>query len=106
MRVLELLHMDLSGPPSHANLGGKKYYLLIVNDYSRYTWVYFFKHKHENQQTIKDFTNEVQHQYGQDILIIQSDNGIEFKNCTLNDFLSPSTKWCSRAEEPDSHGYG
>ena len=42
-RILELLHVDLFGPPSHASLGGKKYCLVIVDDYSRYTWVYFFK---------------------------------------------------------------
>jgi hypothetical protein len=48
----------------------------------------FSSTKYETQQTIKDFTNEVQRQYGQDILMIQSDNGTEFKNYTLNDFLS------------------
>jgi hypothetical protein len=80
--------MDLFGPPTHASLGGKKYCLVIVDDYSRYTWVYFFKHKYETQQTVKDFTNEVQRQYSQDILMIQSDNGAEFKNYTLNEFLS------------------
>jgi hypothetical protein len=62
--------MDLFGPRSHASLGGKKYCLVIVDDYSRYTWVYFVMYKHETQQTIKDFTNEVQRQYGQDILMI------------------------------------
>jgi hypothetical protein len=51
-RVLELLHTDLFGPTYHASLGGKKYYLVIVDDYSRYTWVYFFKHKYETQQTV------------------------------------------------------
>jgi transposase InsO family protein len=87
-RVLELLLMDLFGPPTYASLGGKKYCLVIIDDYSRYTWVFFLAHKSETQQTVKDFTNEVQHQYGQDILMIQSDNGTEFKNYTLNDFLS------------------
>jgi hypothetical protein len=87
-RVLEILHMDLFGPPTYASLGGKKYCLVIVDDYSRYTWVFFLAHKSETQQTVKDFTNEVQRQYGQDILMIQSDNGTEFKNYTLNDFLS------------------
>jgi hypothetical protein len=37
-RILGLLHVDLFGPPSHASLGGKKYCLVIVDDYSKYTW--------------------------------------------------------------------
>jgi hypothetical protein len=69
-RVLEIFHMDLFGPPTLASLGGKKYCLVIVDDYSRYTLVYFVKYKHETQPTIKDFNNEVQRQYGQDILMI------------------------------------
>jgi hypothetical protein len=87
-RVIELLHMDLFGPPTYASLGAKKYCLVIVDDYSRYTWVFFLAHKSETQQTVKDFTNEVQRQYGHNILMIRSDNGTEFKNYTLNDFLS------------------
>ena len=87
-RILELLHVDLFGPPSHASLGGKKYCLVIVDDYSRYCWVYFFKTKDETQQTFIDFANEVQRQHNLSILAIRSDNGSEFKNYTLNDFLS------------------
>jgi hypothetical protein len=51
-RILDLLHVDIFGPPSHASLGGKKYRLVIVDDYSRYTWVYFFEYKSETQQTV------------------------------------------------------
>ena len=40
-RPLELLHMDLFGPPCFDSLGGRKYCLVIVDDYSRYTWAYF-----------------------------------------------------------------
>jgi transposase InsO family protein len=87
-RILELLHMDLFGPPSHESLGGKKYCLVIVDDYSRYTWVYFFKLKSETQQTVIDFTNQVQRQHDKTILAIRSDNGTEFKNYTLSEFLS------------------
>jgi transposase InsO family protein len=118
-RILELLHVDLFGPPSHASLGGKKYCLVIIDDYSRYTWVYFFEYKSETQQNVIDIAKEVERQYGKNILVIRSDNGSEFKNYTLNDFISeegirhqysagihPSTKWCSREEEPDSYGYG
>jgi hypothetical protein len=49
-RILELLYVDLFGPPSHASLGGKKYCLVIVDDYSRYTWVYFFAYKSETHK--------------------------------------------------------
>ena len=85
---MQLLHVDLFGPPSHASLGGKKYCLVIVDDYSRYTWVYFFKHKSETQQNFIDFAKEVQRQHKLPIMAIRSDNGSEFKNYTLNDFLS------------------
>jgi transposase InsO family protein len=87
-RVLELIPMDLFGPSTHGSIGGKKYCLVIIDDYSRYPWVIFFKHKNETQQTIQDFTNEMQRQYGENILMIRSDNDTEFKNYTLNDFLS------------------
>ena len=87
-RCLELLHMDLFGPPSHDSLGGKKYCLVIVDDFSRYTWVFFFKYKSETQQTVIDFANEVQRKHNATILSIRSDNGTEFKNYTLDEFLS------------------
>jgi hypothetical protein len=87
-KILELLHVDLFGPPSHASLGGNFFSLVIVDDFSRYSWVYFFKLKSETQKTFIDFINMVQRQYNLPVLIIRSDNGTEFKNYTLNDFLS------------------
>ena len=87
-RILELLHVDLFGPIPEISLGGKKYCLVIVDDYSRYTWVYFFKTKDETQQVFIDFSKEVQRQHDLPILVIRSDNGSEFKNYTLNDFVS------------------
>ncbi|KAK1629475.1 hypothetical protein QYE76_003790 [Lolium multiflorum] len=87
-RILELLHVDLFGPVTHASLGAKKHCLVIVDDYSRYTWVYFLKTKDETQQIFIDFATEVQRQHNLLIMAIRSDNGSEFKNYTLNDFLS------------------
>jgi hypothetical protein len=40
-RSLELLHMDLFGPIAYISIGGSKYCLVIVDDYSRFTWVFF-----------------------------------------------------------------
>ena len=44
-KPLELLHLDLFGPTQITSLGGKRYYLVVVDDYSRYTWVIFLTHK-------------------------------------------------------------
>jgi hypothetical protein len=44
-RPLELLHMDLIGPTQTDNIGGKKYIIIIVNDYSRYIWVILLRDK-------------------------------------------------------------
>jgi transposase InsO family protein len=40
-RPLVLLHMDLFGSIAYISIGGSKYYLVIVDDYSRFTWVFF-----------------------------------------------------------------
>jgi hypothetical protein len=40
-RPLELLHMDLFGPVAYLSIGGSKYVLVIVDDFSRFTWVFF-----------------------------------------------------------------
>ncbi|GJR28638.1 MAK10-like protein [Tanacetum coccineum] len=57
---LELLHMDLCGPVRVESINGKKYILVIVDDYSRYTWVYFLRTKDEAPDMIIDFINQVQ----------------------------------------------
>ena len=46
-RCLELLHVDLMGPTRTKSLGGKRYIMVIVNDFSRYTWIEFLREKLE-----------------------------------------------------------
>ena len=48
---LELVHTDLCGPMSEDSLGGSKYFMLIVDDYSRFMWVYFLTRKSETLST-------------------------------------------------------
>ncbi|GJQ95914.1 integrase, catalytic region, zinc finger, CCHC-type containing protein [Tanacetum coccineum] len=52
---LELLYMDLCGPIRVASINGKKYIIVIVDDYSQYTWVYFLHSKDETPKIIKKF---------------------------------------------------
>ncbi|GJR58601.1 retrovirus-related pol polyprotein from transposon TNT 1-94 [Tanacetum coccineum] len=77
---LELLHMDLCGPMRVASINGKKYILVIVDDYSQYTWVYFLRTKDEAPNMIIDFINQVQRNLKAQILTIRTDNGTAFKN--------------------------
>ncbi|GKB22357.1 retrovirus-related pol polyprotein from transposon TNT 1-94 [Tanacetum coccineum] len=80
---LELLHMDLCGPMRVALINGKKYILVIVDDFSRYTWVYFLHSKDETPKIIKKFISQAQLNYKAKVCKIRTDNGTEFKNATL-----------------------
>nr|GEX46587.1 hypothetical protein [Tanacetum cinerariifolium] len=56
---LHLLHMDLCGPMRIANINGKRYVLVIVDDYSRYTWVHFIRSKDEAPEVIIKFLKRI-----------------------------------------------
>ncbi|GKC46718.1 copia protein [Tanacetum coccineum] len=75
--------MDLCGPIRVESINGKKYILVIVDDYSRYTWVYFLRTKDETLEMIKKFISQVQLNFTVKIQKTQTDNGTEFKNATL-----------------------
>jgi hypothetical protein len=86
-RPLELLHMDLFGLIAYISIGGSKYYLVIVDDYSRFTWVLFLQEKSQTQETLKGFLRRAQNEFGLRIKKIRSDNGTEFKNSQIEGFL-------------------
>ncbi|KAI3729553.1 hypothetical protein L6452_18214 [Arctium lappa] len=83
---LQLLHMDLFGPTNVMSIGKKSYCLVIVDDYSRFTWVYFLRTKDETSGLIKSFILRIENQTNQKEKVIRSDNGTEFKNLDLNTF--------------------
>ena len=62
-RVLEFLHMDLFGPTTYKSLGGNLYCLMIVDDYSRYTWVFFFHDKTKVATCFKKFAKRAQNEF-------------------------------------------
>src|SRR5438105_1722314 len=86
-RPLELLHMDLFGPVAYISIGGNKYGFVIVDDYSRFTWVFFLQDKSEVQETFKKFARRAQNEFEVKIKRIRSDNGSEFKNTSIEKFL-------------------
>ncbi|KAJ9537952.1 hypothetical protein OSB04_030685 [Centaurea solstitialis] len=81
-----LLHMDLFGPTNVMSIGKKSYCLVIVDDYSRFTWVFFLRTKDETSGLIKPFVIRVENKTNLKVKVIRSDNGTEFKNADLNSF--------------------
>jgi transposase InsO family protein len=86
-RPLKLFHMDLFDPISYVSIGGNKYGLAIVDDFSRYTWVYFLQDKSEAQRIIKKFIRRAQNGFELKIKNIRSDNGSEFRNLNVEEYL-------------------
>jgi transposase InsO family protein len=85
-RPLELLHMDLFGPTTYASVGGNLYCLVIVDDFSRYTWVFFLHDKSEVASIFKNFSKKVQNEFDWKIKKIRSDNGKEFDNTNIHEY--------------------
>ncbi|GJT34315.1 retrovirus-related pol polyprotein from transposon TNT 1-94 [Tanacetum coccineum] len=77
---LYLLHMDLCGPMRVASVNGKKYILVIVDDYSRFTWVKFLRSKDEAPDFIIKFLKMIQVPLKVTVQRIKTDNGNEFEN--------------------------
>ena len=86
-RPLELLHMDIFGPVAYISIGGNKYGFVIVDDYSRFTWVFFLREKSEVQGIFKKFAKRAQNEFDVKIKRVRSDNGTEFKNTNIEEFL-------------------
>ncbi|GJV25670.1 retrovirus-related pol polyprotein from transposon TNT 1-94 [Tanacetum coccineum] len=84
---LNLLHMDLCGPMRVASINGKKYILVIVDDYSRYTWTLFLCSKDETAEVLKDFLTMIQRNLQAPVISVRTDRGTEFLNKTLNAFF-------------------
>jgi transposase InsO family protein len=86
-KPLELLHIDLFGSIAYISIDGSKYCLVIVDDYSRFTWVFFLQEKFETQETLKRFLRRAQNEFELRIKKIRSDNGTKFKNSQIEGFL-------------------
>ncbi|GKF21451.1 integrase, catalytic region, zinc finger, CCHC-type containing protein, partial [Tanacetum coccineum] len=85
---LHLLHMDLYGPMRVESINRKRYVLLIVDDYSLYTWVHFLRSKDEAPEVIKTFLKKIQVLRQAPVIIIRTGNGTEFTNHVLKAYFN------------------
>lgn len=75
----ELVHCDLWGPCSVPAYDGSKYFLTIVDDFTRSTWLYLLPNKAATRTHIESFANMIENQFNLTIKILRSDNGKEFQ---------------------------
>lgn len=86
-RLLEIIHGDVCGPMEVMSIGGSKYFLLLVDDFSRMSFVYFIKSKSDVFQFFKQFKTSVEKQLGRKIKMFRSDQGGEFCGNQFESFL-------------------
>ncbi|GJX97266.1 putative ribonuclease H-like domain-containing protein [Tanacetum coccineum] len=83
---LHLLHMDLFGPTFVKSLKKKMYCLVVTDDYSRFTWVFFLATKDETSGILKSFITGIENLVDHKVKVIRCDNETEFKNREMNQF--------------------
>ena len=81
------VHCDIWGPSSTTSLTGAKWYLIIVDDFTRLTWVYLFKSKGEASYAVENYFNMIKRQFGISIKQFRLDNAREFFNYHLSTFF-------------------
>nr|ABA98303.2 retrotransposon protein, putative, unclassified [Oryza sativa Japonica Group] len=84
----QLLHMDTVGPARVQSVGGKWYALVIVDDFSRYSWVFFMATKDEAFQHFRGLFLRLELEFPGSLKRIRSDNGGEFKNASFEQFCN------------------
>ncbi|KAH9704464.1 Integrase catalytic domain-containing protein [Citrus sinensis] len=87
-KIIGIGNVDLFGPSRYASLSGKFYAFVIVDDYSRYTWVLFLANKDDAIDAFRIFCKKVQNEKGYSITCIRSDHGGEFENHAFENFCN------------------
>nr|GEY99604.1 putative ribonuclease H-like domain-containing protein [Tanacetum cinerariifolium] len=93
-KPLYTLNMDLFGPTSVSSLNHKWYYLVVTDDFSRFTWTFFLKTKDETSGILRNFITEIENLKDLKVKIIRCDNEGEFKNKEMHEFCT--RKWIKR----------
>ncbi|KAL5762227.1 hypothetical protein ACOSP7_018491 [Xanthoceras sorbifolium] len=93
----DLIHSDIWGPSPTTTVGGSKYFVIFVDDYSRYTWLYLLHSRSELSKTYFDFANMIKTQFSKTIKIFRTDNAMEYKDASFLNFLHQNGTICHRS---------
>ncbi|KAL4019197.1 hypothetical protein IC575_022842 [Cucumis melo] len=83
-----LIHSDIWGPAPCPTVNGYRYFVLFIDDYSRFTWIYFLRNRSSLYQIYVDFANMIQTQFSSKIKILRTDNAMEYKDSRFLSFLA------------------
>lgn len=86
--AFDLVHLDIWGPYKANTKGTCRYFFTLVDDHTRYTWVYLLSNKSDTLHTLKTFHNYVHNHFHTSIKSIRSDNGLEFDNALCKQFCA------------------
>ena len=105
-RPLELLHVDLIGPTRIESVGGKRYIMVVVDDFSRYSWVEFLRERSEACDKMKRLCKRLQNENEVPIVKIRSDHGKEFEYAKFEAFCNEHSikKEFSAPKTPQQNG--
>ncbi|GJY70807.1 putative ribonuclease H-like domain-containing protein [Tanacetum coccineum] len=103
---LHTLHMDLFGPTSVKSINHASYCLVITDDCTRFSWVFFLASKDETSGILQTFIRQIENQLSHRVKIIRSDNGTEFKNRDMLEFCGNKgiKQEYSNARTPQQNG--
>ncbi|KAL8124561.1 hypothetical protein AgCh_012279 [Apium graveolens] len=85
-----MLHLDLFGPVYIMSINKKRHTIVIVDDFTRYTWVYFLHRKDESPEILLDYVRQIENGSNFKVIILRSDNGTEFKNSKVEEVYTHS----------------
>ncbi|KAH9704469.1 hypothetical protein KPL70_011474 [Citrus sinensis] len=88
-QTLDYIHSDLWGPSQVPSLGGARYFVSFIDDYSRKVWIYVLKHKSEALGKFKEWVTLIENQTGKKIKRLRIDNGLEYCSKEFEDFCKP-----------------
>uniref|UniRef100_A0A2N9FBP6 Integrase catalytic domain-containing protein n=1 Tax=Fagus sylvatica TaxID=28930 RepID=A0A2N9FBP6_FAGSY len=83
----DLIHSDIWGPSPTATVGGSKYFVIFVDDFSRYTWIYLMHNRSELSQIYRTFAQMISTQFSKTIKIFRTDNAMEYRDSQFLDFI-------------------
>ncbi|GKA35061.1 putative ribonuclease H-like domain-containing protein [Tanacetum coccineum] len=103
---LHTLHMDLFGPTSVKSINHASYCLVITDDCTRFSWVFFLASKDKTSGILHNFIRQIENQLSHRVKIIRSDNGTEFKNRDMLEFCGNKgiKQEYSNARTPQQNG--